>query len=822
MNVRKVVVCLFVMMTGLTSTAVFALAEGDGLPMEHNYSVPDVVTAFENLTTQGEWLGYHMNDAFGLDFSGDASRHIQGIARSPRFGISVPPVFYVTNSGELGHSSEYPGIMVVRLGSRPETGERLRSNRLEKGEVTTNTPPTSPDDKLIISMEDELSRHPSGIQMVGDILAVPSGGEPSPEDIQANPIEPDHPGMIYLYNGMVIGDPDTAPEHREPVFELLICQTPAHGCPKNNDDLAPHERETCHGVQGVGITRLPEVVDEDGTVTQKSRLLLVTNDGYGAHFHWSNGEPLFRMDNTITPPSVIKNELFQFEAYQFVPIDDIKDEDGNSGYWPTKEISTKAFQSLSLVDQVKDRVYGLFLIGSCNSDKWSPSSIGEDQLYLLEVKNPQTPGQLQLVGIHKEVNKTLLNPGSVLDINKRYNGNFNAGGYAYASPSGELLYYGVSHWNDGPGDTIKIAELRHKNVVRDDSPTYSITANAGGPYEVNEGDTVQLNGNFCQPALAAPWVHLFQHASYEGQSVMVDYGDRDLDDYDNFSKLDEEPLLLGGDLCLDEAKKAELTQKLDDFKKEIESLGMDDFFEEICLGVMKGNQCWLTPPVADTDECLDFCDDTYEWQIDNICFGRDSCKWWDLICKACRAPFRLERSLCKEACEIVDGVRGEMIPVPWVDAGVWTLFRDAVEITDLFIENVEAYKLCGRLLDFDLDLKLPMPELTYLKLESWGFDPDDPASFILSDQEIEDRINLTLSELDDYFESLIDLWEDILLSLKGFNNMASSVRWYAPAGMNITLYAKADYEGASKVLTGTGYVTEIANLSDWNGRARSV
>ena len=826
---------IFVILIGLTTPVESVNADGNGLPMEFNYSVPDVVSAFDNLTDQGEWLGYHMSsDVSELDFSDNASRHNQGIARSPRIGPDQPPVFYIPHSGKGLNDNceqddvEYPGIMVAEFHSRPKDGERLRSNRLRRGTVTTNSEPDE-DDDLINSLIDEMSHHPSGVQMVGDILAVPSGGR----IFFYNCMDTNNPEMVEMplsSTNSEESDIQAASEECEhpdasAYFSLLIKRD---GCPENGDNLTPEQRKDCHGCQGVGITRMPAVKEGNEIITP-SRILLITNDNYGAHLHWSNGEPFFMMDNSQEDPELIKNPGFAFVDYQFIPLDEIKDKNGNLGYWPTRKTDTKMAQSLSLVDEIDENGdYSLFLIGACNSDVWSPTSIGEDQLYLLEIENPQTPGEAKLVGLRKEINKTLLNPGPLSEIAKRYNGNLNAGGGAYVSPSGELIYYGVSHWNDGPGNSVKIAELRHKDVFRPGSPAYALRADAGGPYEVNEGDTIKLNGNLCQPALAAPWVQLFDDTSFKGQSVMVDYDDRDSDDYDQFSKLDEEPLLFEGNLCLDEEKKAELTYKLDAFSKWAKELGKDDFFEKICLGYEIDGVCYITPPVADEDDCKQLCDDAYEPVAVACRLGKGSCpsKWTNPIgyaaCRTCIEAARAVKKTCKNACKVSDGVVGPMITVPWVDVGVWTVFEDTLDIVELLIENIEAYQLCGRLLDFELNQKVPMPEFTFLQLDSWGFDPAQPENFNLSDQVIESRINAALKELEDYIQDLIDLWNDILLSMEGFNNMASSVRWYAPVGVDITLHEKALYGGVSKLLAGTGSVEEIADLSSWHDRARSV
>ena len=82
---------------------------------QENPAIDDVIDAFQHLTERGEWLGFHRGPAPDttpacipagfLDpleiLKCQTDEHTQGIARSPRTGIS--PIFYVTRSGNLNH-----------------------------------------------------------------------------------------------------------------------------------------------------------------------------------------------------------------------------------------------------------------------------------------------------------------------------------------------------------------------------------------------------------------------------------------------------------------------------------------------------------------------------------------------------------------------------------------------------------------------------------------------------------------------------------------------------------------------------------------------
>ncbi|MFC1981336.1 PKD domain-containing protein [Chloroflexota bacterium] len=141
---------------------------------EENHTVDNVTAAFDALTHRGEWLGFHMGDPFIGEFAPDTypnptDEHIQGIARSPRTGT---PIFYVTRSGNVYDPDYYGSLMVVEMGTRSMDGERLRSNRLLEGNETRTTPPHTMD-RVIKNIPYNYWEHPGGIQMVGDILAVP-------------------------------------------------------------------------------------------------------------------------------------------------------------------------------------------------------------------------------------------------------------------------------------------------------------------------------------------------------------------------------------------------------------------------------------------------------------------------------------------------------------------------------------------------------------------------------------------------------------------------------------------------------------------------
>jgi hypothetical protein len=148
-------------------------------------------------------------------------------------------------------------------------------------------------------------------------------------------------------------------------------------------------------------------------------------------------------------------------------------------------------------------------------------------------------------------------PGEQIDLTVRYNSRRltprpSTGGALLASlaaatgfhetPSGELLFYATLHDNDGPGGTATAGEWRHINLVRDDSPTLRPTAVVDGPYEVDEGSSVTLTGS-ARPAVTKAAIQLFHEINFGGTDFstfypVVDYDDRDRDDFDDFRALE--------------------------------------------------------------------------------------------------------------------------------------------------------------------------------------------------------------------------------------------------------------------------------------------
>ncbi|WP_256105432.1 hypothetical protein [Streptomyces sp. ODS05-4] len=80
---------------------------------------------------------------------------------------------------------------------------------------------------------------------------------------------------------------------------------------------------------------------------------------------------------------------------------------------------------------------------------------------------------------------------------------FAAGGGAYVSAAGELFFYATEHDDDGPGGTVKLAEFR----------------------------TNRSHPRTCGTDQNSAWVELYEHSGFGGRSVIIDFADRNAEDY---------------------------------------------------------------------------------------------------------------------------------------------------------------------------------------------------------------------------------------------------------------------------------------------------
>src|SRR5215471_9809123 len=186
--------------------------------------VPNVQSAFYYLTENADPLGFHIGN------SPDPStcRHYQGMVRAE--GADGTPFFLVTRSGNTPSSGNETvcfdsdgetrngNLIVFRMDSRDKNGERLRSNRMRKGESIDSTPPFS------------LDRATSYYTVIG--------GDPH------DPDPAKHPGLV-LGNGIGQNLPPRVYQHpggMQLVGKMLAlaCESPRQFTSEADEDLCKH------------------------------------------------------------------------------------------------------------------------------------------------------------------------------------------------------------------------------------------------------------------------------------------------------------------------------------------------------------------------------------------------------------------------------------------------------------------------------------------------------------------------------------------------------------------------------------------------------
>jgi hypothetical protein len=503
----KLHIILIILLIVLVLPTSKVYANGPIVISEENPAIDNVIAAFDALTYHGEWLGFHMSDPTSGEYAPDTypppgDEHIQGIARSPQTG---KPIFYVTRSGNLDNPDYYGSLMVVEMGTRDTDGERLRSNRLLKGEETRTTPPHTMD-RVIKNIPYSDWEHPGGIQMSGDILAVPL----------------EKPANIYLPQGRII---------------FYDCSTP-----ESPIELAYTLDFPTNHVGVLGFTKLPNSDNSDGHFF----IAVSWGDGEEIEFYRSNKTSFFDANGDEDPE-------FKFEFHSELNRSDLEllvyD-----GFW---QFGKTTPQTLNFVTQRDGKLY---LITSSNTHEWTPMFNGWDLMYLIEVTGFGVDEEVEFTGIRgveiiippgiiisADAHKKLSSEGcwrtwtsGGITVSQNMQANFNASGGAYVSPTGELLYYSTSYYNKGPYGTVKMAELRHNWVSSSGTCGPQFHDNhLGGPYNIDEETSITLSGEaYLDGHCMEPWVQMFDDVYFEGQMVMMDFSDQFSDDYNDFKKLD--------------------------------------------------------------------------------------------------------------------------------------------------------------------------------------------------------------------------------------------------------------------------------------------
>lgn len=460
------------------------------------YYPPDVVGQFNALSERADALGFGIGDAPDPI----TCRHYQGIARSQ--GPGVPYLFVTHNGNHNGLScpirDDFPGaLLVVKMASRGTDGERLRSNRIQRGLITVDTPPPAEDEAVTVIRFNGRDgwpayHHPGGVQLVGDVLAVPVEAPCLPTSGCAAPPEGGWPESQVLF--LDVSNP-TSPK--------LLSSFDPGPFPDFSSGL-------------VGLTPTP-----DGRF-----LLMVTGQGNDVVRFYRSKPTQPDGTTNLASPALQWDHVYDYLEAQ------IESDIGQD--WPGDGAVPAAYQMMNFV-----REGGpdgpLYVVAARNT---SGVAAGDDVLDLFRVIEAPDHFTFQFAG-HRHL---LAAPTSAAtSLGEGDIANFAAASGVYVSPSGNLLFYATEHDNDGPPvngkGTVKAGEWRNHDMVRPGSPTLSPTVDAGGPYSVTEGGTTTLTG-VIRPPITHPWVELYAGEGFTNRSLVIDYDDRALDDFDDFGNIE--------------------------------------------------------------------------------------------------------------------------------------------------------------------------------------------------------------------------------------------------------------------------------------------
>ncbi len=469
-----------------------ALLSNGSLP-----AVPDVEAQFEALKHHPEGLAFTNPESLGASDPSDLDHH-QGVVRYPGTGT---PVFYVTQKDDddngvpdFQHSFFPPNggyLKIARLPSRGTDGERLRSNIQQIGHNTEDTAPPLTDtwissfhfDGQSVDVDGQRLRgyiHPGGLAIEDNVLLMAMD--------TPDPFAPGvgGTGVIVLFDLGIDGANREAPV---PIQVLSLN----------------------HSIDNLAITR------------ESNGYLIWTNGDGGSDIHVYRTNATDLRDNNLALIHVQNWDPNSPDDFSLPAI-----------FWPT---GAGAHQSSTFIRQASDLEPSpadpLYMIAARHDGPFGDPLQGDDlaDLYRVTYNNSFGIKLTYLQTFHPTLN---YDKGGRL-------GNFAAASSAYVSPSGELMMYTIPH-DDEDGfdpDNIRIGEMRHRYVVRPDSPLLLPGADPGGPYTAQEGGSVSLNG-VATVKKDRPWVELFDDDHFGDRSIVVDFDDRlryelnDFDDLDAF------------------------------------------------------------------------------------------------------------------------------------------------------------------------------------------------------------------------------------------------------------------------------------------------
>jgi hypothetical protein len=466
------------------------------------FVVENALFQFASLKHHGEALAWTKSESAGAP---DPSLydHYQGLARYPGDGV---PVFYVTqlDNDDGGKKGGY--LLVVRFETRPTTGERLRSNLLQKGADTRYTYPPEADTYVrhirfdgslvvpAVTLYDGTTPtesdgttptpykmpayvHPGSMAIVDDVLFVPL----DTPDSDTSPKAPK--GQIVLFD---LKDYKNECESIEEPFRKALCESN----PNREDPKPIRSINIPHKIDNLAVTKY-DFGDGEGS----KYLVWVNGEGGGVGIFYKTSSTDLRDPGLHLEIVQIWNPHSMNDIWVPETCWKLEDFGWFNECWPR---DTGAHQSSTFLYEPNGSLY---MIGMRNTTG-APDS-GDDYADLYEVE-PKESGGFKLIwryALHQTCDYD--GAGRICC--------FAAANNAYVSPSGELILYSMPHddtdWANP--DFVMLAEFRHRDLNR-------------------WGTCTRGTG----------WAELYDDENFLDRSIVFDWPDRDQDDFDDFNKLD--------------------------------------------------------------------------------------------------------------------------------------------------------------------------------------------------------------------------------------------------------------------------------------------
>jgi hypothetical protein len=459
--------------------------------------VPSVLGAFNGLSTRADALGFHRRNTVVPTLC----RHYQGFARKD--GPDGTPYMFLTRSGNIPSSlcfgepiGDTGHLVVVRMGSRDKTGERMRAN----------LHPYNQDD---IPAEDEA---------IVDIPLIGTNGWPAYE----------HPGgMQILGDVLVIGTENPWISGHETAKATLIFVDISN--PEDPQYLTRFDLPNLGDEFGADPVGLTAIKAPNGACC---RYLLIVAGGPGNRevgFYRSKPDNPLVQTTTLKSKNLGWDEVGRFTESQI--------ESCLGADWPSGE--RVQHQMLNFVRE--GNLDGkLFVVGGVREGSVGNPLADEDEyldLYEAHLTSEGVPASCPLTFVRrKQVGLDGIGPALQAWGDFKDNGSFAAGSSVYVSPTGEMVTYVSDH------RTTLFGQYRLRSLVRAGSPTLRPTASVDGPFAVDEGSSTQLTGQGKAPITKA-FVQLFEDTGAgvphdDSAWLNVEFEDRNLDHFDHLCRLD--------------------------------------------------------------------------------------------------------------------------------------------------------------------------------------------------------------------------------------------------------------------------------------------